>query len=154
MTPCQANVIRRRLSPPGATEPCFGNRSRHMIGFTELALLYNLSSIITAGDPPERSAEGFGIDGGGKIRARAAPGTGAGAAQELGNEVAIKVRQARPEAACERLRQAVVGMARVFGSAADFIHVPDLVPRRALGGQASENVRMLLRHIEAIEGVE
>ncbi len=48
---------------------------------TRPSLIHDLSSIITAGDPAERSAEGFGVDGGGKILAGAATGTGAGAAQ-------------------------------------------------------------------------
>jgi|SRR5712672_1897154 len=42
-----------------------------------LSLLHDLPPIITTGDPAERGAEGFGVDGGGKILARTAPGTGA-----------------------------------------------------------------------------
>src|SRR5258706_5572421 len=99
------------------------------------SFIHDLPPIITAGNPAERGAEGFGVDGGGKVLARAVPGTSA--AQQLGNEIAVEVRQARPETAGEVFRPGVVRMVRVFRPAADFGHLPNPFPTGAPRKQAS-----------------
>src|SRR5258706_10117318 len=90
------------------------------------SFIHDLPPIITAGNPAERGAEGFGVDGGGKVLARAVPGTSA--AQQLGNEIAVEVRQARPENPGEVLRQGGGRVVRVFPRAARFVHWANLVP--------------------------
>jgi len=94
--------------------------------------------------PPER----FRVDGAGEILRRRFPGADAPARQYFGDEVAVEIRQARPESTGKLNRQRVIRMARVFGRPPDLVHVPDLVPWRPLGRQAGEDVRMLVRHIK------
>src|SRR5215831_13345098 len=77
-------------------------------------LLHDLPAVIAAGDPAQGCAEGLGVDGGGKIFSRAAPRADPGAAQYGGDQVAIEVRQARPESAGELQRQSVVRMIGIF----------------------------------------
>src|SRR5262245_47091200 len=115
----------------------------------DASVVDDLAAVVAAGDAPERGAKRLAIDGGRERRELLVAGCAAPPRQDRKHRLAVKMRQARPEAAGELIGQRVIGMLRAFRRATDLVHVARRIPGRALLGKAGKNISVLLRDIEA-----
>src|SRR5262249_13829605 len=118
------------------------------------SIIDDLSTVVTASDTSERGTKWFAVDHGRKRCQVFVSRNSAGATQNRGYEFCIEIRQARPKSAREILRQCMIGMLLVFGSAADLVHMTNHVPWGPLGREALHDVGMFLGNVKPVERIE